>query len=320
MTLYDYSMIAILLGAMGFGYVKGLAWQIASIAAIVVSYTVAVNFRDPVSQMLQAEPPWNRIGAMFILFVGCSLGIWVLYAYLSKSIKRAELKGFDRQAGALVGGIKGVLLCMVVTMFSVSLLGEKVHDSIHHSKLGPFVVRGISQVSSIVPDELAPYVDPHVESFYEQLGHDGQTPLNQYPAYQGSYTSSYNGQPVTRPIFQGNWTINQTPAQPNESGNAFNNAISALFESRADRQQQVNPTNGSNQAPIQLQAQPPTTNGDGTWRPPNLEIKVDSEDLLEGIWNRLNPPNSNPAGSGGATNGQISPPPMNPSTSNGWGG
>ena len=59
MSFYDVVMLVVLGGAIWFGFWKGLAWQIASVAAVCVSYIVAVNFREPVSQFIQADEPWN---------------------------------------------------------------------------------------------------------------------------------------------------------------------------------------------------------------------------------------------------------------------
>lgn len=177
MGIYDIAMLIIFGGAIYFGYWKGLAWQIASVAALIVSYIVAVNFRDQVAPFIQVDPPWNRIGAMLVLFLGSSLIIWTIYASVAKSLKKNQLKGFDRQAGALLGAVKGVLLCMVVTMFSVSFLGENAHNSIDNSTLGPYVEKGIWQVSAFVPAELARFVDPHIESYKQAAGH-GEPEVN----------------------------------------------------------------------------------------------------------------------------------------------
>ena len=171
MGIYDIAMLVIFLGAIVFGYWKGLAWQIASLAALVVSYIVAVNFRDQMATLLKVDEPWNKIGAMLILFLGTSLLIWAIYSSVSKSLKKNELKGFDRQAGAILGALKGGLLCMVVTMFAVSFLGEDVHEKIDHSKFGPYIEKGIWQVSDFVPDELARFVNPHIENYKDAVGH-----------------------------------------------------------------------------------------------------------------------------------------------------
>ncbi len=50
MGTYDVLMLLVVLFAAFLGWQKGMAWQIASIAAIVGSYFVAMQFRDQVAQ------------------------------------------------------------------------------------------------------------------------------------------------------------------------------------------------------------------------------------------------------------------------------
>jgi len=229
--------LVLLLGAVLFGYWKGLAWQIASVAAIVVSYFAAYRFRDQVAQYVQAEYPFNRIAAMLIIFVACSLIIWLAYAYVNRSLEKAELDGFNRQMGALVGAFLGILLCMVVTMFSVSLLGQPAHDSIHYSKFGPYVLRGISMVRSVVPEELSASLDPHFDRFYQQTGYTPDRPINSFPAYQNPGAnpnpvpggSQYTFNPSSGQSFQGNWGY-----QPNTQGYQPHQWLSAELQSNSN--------------------------------------------------------------------------------------
>ena len=239
MSFYDVVMLVVIGGAVWFGFWKGLAWQIASIAAVCVSYIVAVNFREPVSRFIQAEEPWNRIGAMLVLFLGTSIVIWIMYGRVKGSIKRLELKGFDRQAGALLGAVKGALLAMVITMFSVSLLGDSARNAIHTSKIGPYVISGIGKVSGIVPTEVARFIQPHVDKFHEQLGQDGALVNQPYPNQPYPNTGTVPGNligtpsginsypvggvqqnpgqlPAAQSGYQGQWQWQQqAPQQPN---------------------------------------------------------------------------------------------------------
>jgi len=224
MSFYDVCMLIVLGGAIWFGFWKGLAWQIASVAAIIASYVVAIKFRGPVSQFIQAEPPWDKLGAMLILFLGTSLAIWMIYGRVKGSIKKMELKGFDRQAGALLGAVKGCLLCMVITMFSVSMLGNRAHDAIHHSKLGPYIINGIGQVSAIVPQEVAEFIDPHVQKLEDQLGHSVNRPVDTYPNAALPGTNGYpadgtqqNPSQLPPGGYPSNWQW-QTPSTPAPGG------------------------------------------------------------------------------------------------------
>ena len=91
METYDILMLIVLAAAALFGAVKGFAWQLASIASIVVSYFVAYRFREPLSHSIVAEPPWNRFLARLILVVGTSLVVWVAFNMVRRTIDRMKL-------------------------------------------------------------------------------------------------------------------------------------------------------------------------------------------------------------------------------------
>ena len=233
MSFYDIVMLIILGGAIWFGYWKGLAWQIALLAAVVVSYIVAVNFRDPISAYIQAGEPWNKIGAMLILFLGTSLIIWTIYASISKSLKKNELKGFDRQMGAILGAAKGAILCVVVTMFAASIMGERVHDAVHTSRIGPYVETVIWNVSAFVPAEVAKFVDPHLKNYQEMSGHDEPPkPPGLFNTDNSGSSYEVGGQfqgnpsqlpPSSPPRYQGQWQTPATPASYPSSNQPQNN-------------------------------------------------------------------------------------------------
>ena len=292
MSFYDIVILVVLFGSMFYGYTKGLAWQIASVAAVVVSYIAAVRFRGQVAQYVSADPPFNNIAAMLIIFVVSSLVIWLAYAYVNKSIEKAELDGFNRQIGALVGAVLGVLLVMVITLFSVSLLGDSVHDSIFQSKLGPYVIRGISMAQAFVPEEFEARLDPHFENFYEKLGQDA----NQLTGAPGGslYPSGQTVTPNSPRSFQGNWTIPsvQQPQEPSyqNSGYQNNGFQNNGYQPPNQTQTYLPPPNnqGTNYAPQQQQPQ-------SSGLPP-VEIKLDTETLLNGagqLFQNFSNPNGN---------------------------
>ena len=65
MEIYDLFMLGIVVVAALLGAMKGLAWQIASAAAFVGSYIVALTFYPQLAVHIDAEEPWNKYLAMF---------------------------------------------------------------------------------------------------------------------------------------------------------------------------------------------------------------------------------------------------------------
>lgn len=170
---YDLIMLAILIGAAIFGAVKGFAWQIASIASLVISYIVAYRYRDQVATYIDAEPPWNSILAMLLLYVGTSFAIWVGFRLFSGMIDKVKLKEFDRHLGAILGMLKGSILCLLITMFGMTLLGSQQQAAICQSKSGYFIAQVLQRADGVLPQEVNDVVGPYLEQLDKRLREGG---------------------------------------------------------------------------------------------------------------------------------------------------
>lgn len=181
METYDILMLIVLAAAGIFGAFKGFAWQLASIASIVLSYFVAYRFREPLSHSIVAEPPWDQFLAMLILFIGTSLVVWVAFNMVRTTIDRMKLKEFDRQIGALFGLLKGALYCTLITLFAVTLMGTTVREKIVASKSGRFIAQNLDRSESVIPPEIHQFLGPYLErldSEFEQAGVGANSALN----------------------------------------------------------------------------------------------------------------------------------------------
>lgn len=172
MQIYDIIMLAVLLAAIGFGAWKGLAWQLASISAIFVSYLVALKFKQSVAESLGFTEEWEKICVMLGLYLLTSLTIWVVFGYIRKIIDKVKLQEFDRQAGAVLGAVKGVILCLIITLFAVSLLGDNQKHSICCSHSGYFMAKLIDKIEVAAPVEVHHAIGPYLEKLDRELTQD----------------------------------------------------------------------------------------------------------------------------------------------------
>ncbi|MEL6897501.1 MAG: CvpA family protein, partial [Planctomycetota bacterium] len=182
MAFYDILMLIILVGMALWGFSKGLAWQIAMLASLVVSYFVAVNFREPVSQSISADPPWNKFFAMLLLYVGTSLVIWIAFRMVSSSIEKMKLKDFDRQIGALFGAARGALYCILITLFATTLLGAGVRNAIVSSYSGRTIAGLLDHSDAVIPEEIHTVLRPHLERFEESFNEGDRQQQSQLPS------------------------------------------------------------------------------------------------------------------------------------------
>jgi membrane protein required for colicin V production len=169
MQTYDLVMLAVLGAATIFGFWKGLAWQVASLASLVVSYFVALRFADRLAPMVSQEAPFNKFVAMLIIYAGSSLAIWLIFRLVAGFIDQVKLKEFDRQMGALVGFAKGVLFCIAITFFAVSLLGQEKRDQIIASRSGRYIVQVLDKADTVAPPEIKKVIGPLIDKVNQRL-------------------------------------------------------------------------------------------------------------------------------------------------------
>lgn len=204
--IYDALVAVLIGGAAFFGWRKGLATQVASILSIGVSYFVAVRFRGQFSGMIDAEPPWDTVAAMLILYLGTSMLIWILFRQVRASIERMKLREFDRQMGFVFGGIKGLVLAGIVTMFAFSLMGNEQRQAILESKSGYWIAKFMVTANSVMPPEIqqfvAQYLGPLEQGFdlRQVFPESGPPHLGGYPvAEDPRFPSQGNPSPPYAP-------------------------------------------------------------------------------------------------------------------------
>jgi membrane protein required for colicin V production len=167
---YDFVMLAVLVGALLFGAWKGVAWQIAALASVLVSAAVALHCSAPLTPYFNfsAHEPWNRFLAMLVLYVVTAGAIWLLFRLVAGLINRLKLKEFDRQLGALFGLAKGLLYCVIITFFAVTL-SETARQAVMQSKSGDLIARGIRDANPILPDDVRTWLGKYIDELDEQL-------------------------------------------------------------------------------------------------------------------------------------------------------
>jgi membrane protein required for colicin V production len=184
MQNYDYIMIAVLIGATVFGFWKGMAWQIASLASLVVSYFASLKFAEQLAPVFGQQAPLNKFVAMAAIYVGTSLIIWTLFRFVSNFIDKLRLESFDKQIGAIIGFAKGVLLCVGITFFAIGLVPQS-REAIVGSQSGHYIVALVDKAHSVFPPEIHQIVDPYLNRIEERLNPNfqphGNDPQQMWP-------------------------------------------------------------------------------------------------------------------------------------------
>lgn len=244
MQTYDILMLLVLVAAAMFGFWKGMAWQIASLASLVVSFFVAKKFAPQLAPMISSHEPWNMSVAMLAIYIGTSFVIWMAFRLVAGVIDQVKLQSFDRQMGLLFGLAKGALFCVAITFFAVTILPQAQKEMILASQTGEYIVVALDKTQSIVPPEIHEVIHPYVERIEQRLDPNYQNPsgtdvqslwprsaeatLPDPSSLWGTQSSDNNAQPTTTPpsdAAPSNWsqpTQPQTADRPSENRNLGN--------------------------------------------------------------------------------------------------
>jgi membrane protein required for colicin V production len=121
-TVIDWVVLVVALVSIGFGAVRGLIKTVFGLSAwflavLIPLYVLPVVLNGGVAGLGWPMPPWViNILAFFVILVCVQL----LGAYLSRLMGKAGLGGTDRVLGALLGGLRGVLILAVLVVIASS--------------------------------------------------------------------------------------------------------------------------------------------------------------------------------------------------------
>jgi membrane protein required for colicin V production len=199
MQTYDLLMLLVLLATTVFGFWKGMAWQLASLASLIVSYFAALRFSEQLAPVFGEHAPLNKFAAMLAIYVVTSFIIWMVFRLISGIIDKVRLESFDRQLGAMFGFAKGVLLCVAITFFAVTLMPPAQGEAIVASQSGRYIVALLDKSHSVFPPEIHQIVDPYLNKIEQRLNpnfqpHDHENGQGLWPA-QAQMPSAPSGWP-----------------------------------------------------------------------------------------------------------------------------
>ncbi|MDR2756413.1 MAG: CvpA family protein [Planctomycetaceae bacterium] len=168
MSVFDLVIFAVLIAFAFRGWMTGMVAQIVSVGSLAVSWIVASRFAFLIAPSIPAEEPWNNIGAMIVLFIITFFAVRLAHQYLEKKIKDWNLAKWNRHLGGLLGLLKGLIVCMVLTFFGV-MLSEPTREIVFKSKSGNYLTRLIEKTETFIPPDSCELLQQQFERFNAQI-------------------------------------------------------------------------------------------------------------------------------------------------------
>lgn len=161
---YDILVVCILFYFLAKGASRGLIWQLAGIAGILLCVTFAGTASNLIGPHINLAPPANQWAVMFITYLLASFVAFGFARTLNQWIDKLELKEYNRHLGALFGLLKGALLVLIMT-FMIVTFSEKSRDLVRESKAARISAKIIHQAGPVIPDKLHAAVSRYIDMF-----------------------------------------------------------------------------------------------------------------------------------------------------------
>ena len=159
MTPYDAAMAGVIVAGMVWGAFRGITWQLASIASLVLGYSISHPLSSQLAPHFPGEPVVARALAMISVYFAVSGGVFLTAWVIRATLRRMKFESFDRHLGMLLGGLEGALLGLVVTLFVVSL-APQTRGPIFASPTGQAVGQLMSVLGPVLPEEARGVLSP----------------------------------------------------------------------------------------------------------------------------------------------------------------
>lgn len=144
----------IVLGTLAFcawrGASRGLLSQAAWIVALILCFKFSGVLAPAIEPALAVDQPLRHWIAMAIVYVGLCLGSFVAASILTSWLERTKLRDFDRHLGALLGLLKGTIICMTVMFFALTL-SESTRAVVAPSRSAYLAARLLYHLDPLIP-------------------------------------------------------------------------------------------------------------------------------------------------------------------------
>lgn len=158
--IYDICMLLIVLYTTWRGSVKGVAWQLAAIGAMVLCFLFATPVSAILAPMIKLDPPLNRWIAMLTTYLVFSFICFAIARAIRSALEAAKFEEFDKHLGAAFGLVKGAAICFTITFFAVCL-SKSAADTLLQTYTGHLSQVVMRNIEGVLPREIERVLEPY---------------------------------------------------------------------------------------------------------------------------------------------------------------
>lgn len=160
MATLDWIAVALLLVSMLLGLVRGLVFEVISLAGWVVAFVAAQWLAEDVGRWLPFGDPaasWRYAAGFVLVFVGVAFSVGLLAALTRKLVAAIGLRPVDRILGGVFGVARGAVAMLAVAVV-VHLLALSDSAWWHGSRSAIVLDAALQGLKPALPEKLASYL------------------------------------------------------------------------------------------------------------------------------------------------------------------
>lgn len=166
---FDLGVIAVLAFTAWRGARKGLVWQLAWIAALLLCFAVSGSISPTIARAIPVDAPLDHWIAMFAIYVGAVFVTFWMARKISDWMEKHRFKEFDRHFGAIFGCVKGIIFALTVTFFLVTLSAD-ARKIVLNSKSGYAAALLMNRLHPVLPKEFHESMEAYIHQLDEAAG------------------------------------------------------------------------------------------------------------------------------------------------------
>jgi membrane protein required for colicin V production len=159
-ALLDWIAVALLLFSMLLGLVRGLVFEVMSLAGWVIAFFAAQWLADDVGQWLPIGDPaatWRYAAGFILVFVAVVFGVGLVAALTRKLIAAVGLRPVDRTLGGAFGAARGAVALLAIAVV-VHLLALSESAWWQESRSAIVLDAALQGLKPALPEKLASYL------------------------------------------------------------------------------------------------------------------------------------------------------------------
>ncbi len=135
------------------GLMRGFCKEVFSLVGLIGGIWLAYTYHPLVSPHLTLIDGeiWRTIAAYFLIFLGTNIAAGLCAVILQSILTLAMLPWADKLAGIILGLVKGILLCSIITLIVQRFFGNA--DFLQNSFLLPYLTNFIESIRAYIPQE-----------------------------------------------------------------------------------------------------------------------------------------------------------------------